>query len=101
MWIAIYVALFYPRRALLLQTALIPVSFGAALLVNGMPHMFPSWLIVSITAIVASAALNHQSLRQRALAVTDPLTGLANRNGLMDAVTRELALSQRTGSPSR
>jgi diguanylate cyclase (GGDEF)-like protein len=96
-WMAIYIAVFFSRRATVATAVLISITFGAAIVANGMSNLFTCWLIASVTVAVAGLVLNHQSLRQRALAVTDPLTGLVNRNGLLQAAERELAISGRTG----
>jgi diguanylate cyclase (GGDEF)-like protein len=95
-WVAIYAAIFFSRRIVITVSVLMTVSFGAAILVSGLPTMRVCWLVASITVAVAGLTLNHQSLRQRTLAVTDPLTGLLNRNGLLQAAARELAISGRT-----
>jgi diguanylate cyclase (GGDEF)-like protein len=96
-WMVIYAAVFFSRRLVLAVTALIVITFGLAVIANGLPNLFTCWLIASVTVAVSGLTLNHQSLRQRALAVTDPLTGLVNRNGLLQAAERELAISARTG----
>jgi diguanylate cyclase (GGDEF)-like protein len=77
--------------------ALIALTFGAGIALMDMPKPFTVWLVVVVTVTVAGMTLNRQSLRQRELAITDPLTGLLNRNGLRLAATRELAISGRTG----
>jgi diguanylate cyclase (GGDEF)-like protein len=96
-WIAIFTAVFYSRRTVIAVASFVTVTFGVAIVVNGMDKLFTCWLIASVTVFVAGLALNNQSLRQRQAAVTDPLTGLLNRNGLLQAATREIAISARTG----
>jgi diguanylate cyclase (GGDEF)-like protein len=68
-WVVIYAAIFFSRRMVISVCLLVAVTFGIAILISGL---------------------------QRMLAVTDPLTGLLNRNGLLQAAVRELAISGRT-----
>ena len=95
-WVVIYAAIFFSRRMVIGVCVLTTVSFGVAILISGLPTMLVCWLVASITVAVAGLTLNHQSLRQRTLAVTDPLTGLLNRNGLLQSAVREFAISGRT-----
>jgi diguanylate cyclase (GGDEF)-like protein len=96
-WMVIYTAVFFSRRMVVAIAALIAVTFGAGIVLMGMPKPFTVWLVVVVTVSVAGLTLNLQSLRQREMAITDPLTGLLNRHGLRLAATRELAISGRTG----
>jgi diguanylate cyclase (GGDEF)-like protein len=54
------------------------------------------WLEPHIDALVGQAAALQRALR---LAMTDALTGVANRRALNDALRRELARSQRSQQP--
>src|SRR5580693_1417233 len=98
-WIAIYSAHFFPRRVVIAQGALISIGFGVALLVSAMPHVAVYWAIVTITIWSICIVLGHLSASLRRQADTDPLTGLLNRNGFMQAAYREHAIAQRSGNP--
>jgi len=98
-WIAIYAAHFFPRRAVIVQGALISVGFGAGLLAGGLSHVFVYWVMVIATIWSICLVLGHLSESLRRQADTDPLTGLLNRNGFLTAANREHAIAQRTGNP--
>jgi diguanylate cyclase len=98
-WITLYVALFFSRRAVALHTTFVVACFGIALVIGGMDHIASGWIIVSITVAVTALALSSVSAQLRRQAVTDPLTGLLNREGLATAAEREIALADRTGLP--
>ena len=64
---------------------------GAALLAGGFVlALLVAWLL---------RGLRRQILRLRAMSVTDPLTGVANRGHFIQALTRELDLARRHGFP--
>jgi diguanylate cyclase len=98
-WLALYVALFFSRRAAAAHVAFILAAFGAALIACGLPGVLAGWLLLSTTVVVAALALSSVSAQLRRQAFTDPLTGLLNRAGLERAAEREVALSDRTGLP--
>jgi diguanylate cyclase (GGDEF)-like protein len=98
-WLALYVALFFPRRTAFAHASFIIAAFGVGLAIGGLPHMLTGWLIVSTTVAVAALALGSVSAQLRRQALTDPLTGLLNRAGLAQAAEREIALADRTGLP--
>jgi diguanylate cyclase len=98
-WIIVYGAHFFPRRVILSLGALISVSFGVGLMLNGLPGGGMDWVLVSGTVFTAGMVLGNLSENLRRQADTDHLTGLLNRSGLLAAATRERALADRTGSP--
>jgi diguanylate cyclase (GGDEF)-like protein len=98
-WIAVYVAHFFTRQVIFAQTLLISAGFGAGLLRDGLPNMFPEWLMVTATVCSTSLLLGHLSEALRHEADTDQLTGLLNRNGFHAAATRERAIADRSGNP--
>ncbi len=98
-WIAIYAAHFFPRRAVILQGALITVGFSVGLLAGGLSHVLVYWVIVIATIWSICLVLGHLSETLRRQADTDPLTGLLNRSGFLVAANREHAIAQRTGNP--
>jgi diguanylate cyclase (GGDEF)-like protein len=61
-----------------------------------------SLVVTSLTAFAVAASVEYRSQHQtrlRQLAVTDPLTGLANLRHLVDAIDRNIARSLQTRSP--
>ena len=99
LWIAVYVAHFFSRRAAWLHAALISVGFGVALLANPIPSPTSAYLIVVVTIWVPVTVLSNLTIKMRRQAATDQLTGLLNRNGFRAAAEREYALAVRTGTP--
>jgi len=98
-WIAIYSAHFFPRRGVNAQGLLISVGFGAGLLFSGLSHVAIYWVVVTVTIWSICILLGNLSEILRRQVGTDPLTGLLNRSGFLDAALRERALANRTGSP--
>src|SRR3954470_1037978 len=96
-WVAIYVAMVFPRRVAVAYVALTIVASGLGVALSGLPHAPMVWLLVSGTVIIATAALSSLSTQLRRQAATDPLTGILNRTGLARAARREIALAARTG----
>ncbi len=97
-WVIVYTAHFFPRRASLAMAALISISFGVGLALNGLPGAVVDWLLVSGTVFTTGIVLGNLSESLRRQADTDHLTGLLNRSGLLAAATRERAIADRTGS---
>jgi diguanylate cyclase (GGDEF)-like protein len=98
-WIAIYAAHFFPKRAALVQAAVISVGFGAALALGSLHDVAVYWFIVTVTIWSICLLLGRLSENLRREAGTDQLTGLLNRAGFQAAALRERALADRTGSP--
>ncbi|WP_049793372.1 GGDEF domain-containing protein [Conexibacter woesei] len=98
-WLAVYVALFFARRAIYLHVALMTVCMAIAIAIAGLPGTLIAFAIMTITMWTAAIALGSLSERLRSQADGDHLTGLLNRNGFTKAATRELALASRTGNP--
>jgi diguanylate cyclase (GGDEF)-like protein len=98
-WMAIYVAHFFSRRAIFAQALVISLSFGAGLLIDGLPNMTIAWLIVTGSVWSTGAVLGRLSENLRHQADTDQLTGLLNRGGFQSAAVRERAIADRTGAP--
>jgi len=98
-WITIYTAHFFSRRVIVAQALLITASFGAALIVSGLPNMGIDWVIVTVTVWSTALVLGRLSESLRERADTDQLTGLLNRNGFLTAAAREHAIAQRTRTP--
>ena len=98
-WVALYVAMVFSPRLAFAFVGLQTVTFGVGTLLTDLPHLFTVWLLVSATALIATAALSTLSSQLRKQAATDPLTGVLNRAGLARAAERETSLAGRTGLP--
>lgn len=99
MWMGVYAAFFFSRRAARAHTALIAVAFAAALLANSHHVPADAWIFLTASLVVATETIGRQSSRLRHEAHTDALTGLLNRSGLALAADRAFALADRTGLP--
>jgi diguanylate cyclase (GGDEF)-like protein len=98
-WVALYAFWFFSPRAAAAHVTFDAAIFGAML---GLQHdeAGPAvWLLVMGTAVMVGivVSLMHQQLIR--VATIDPLTGLPTRHALNDAVTREIARSQRNATP--
>lgn len=98
-WLAVYVAIFFQRRAITLHVAAMTGGLLAAILVADLPGTLTEFAIMAVTLWTAAIALGSISERLRSQADGDHLTGLLNRNGFTKAATRELAIASRTGNP--
>jgi len=83
-WLAVYVALFFPRAAHWF-VLVVAAGFGAGLLASGLSGMLTLWLLVVLTTWVLAAVLGQLSRYVQRQMVTDPLTGVLNREGLAQA----------------
>ena len=99
LWIAVYAAHFFGRRAAWVHTGLITVGFAAGAASNGAPTAPSAYAVVVATIWVAVTVLANLTGRLREQAATDQLTGLLNRAGFRVAAEREHALAARAGLP--
>lgn len=107
LWIALYSAHYFSRRALALQTALIGVAYAAALyVIDPGPVAVSRWLTMLGLVIGTAVIVWILSHRNRELvtdldrmARTDRLTGLANRLAFEERFEEEIARSERDGRP--
>lgn len=97
-WVVLYTALFCSRATARAYVGLVAVSLGAALVANPFPGAPHTFAYVVLTAGAAGEALSSTVHRLRRLAVTDPLTGLLNREGLRRAADAALLTAERTGA---
>ncbi len=81
-WVVLYTALCCTRRVARTYVVLVAATLASALAVNPFPGAAHTWAYVVFTAAVAGEALSSTVQRLHRLAVTDPLTGLLNREGL-------------------
>jgi diguanylate cyclase (GGDEF)-like protein len=96
-WAVLYTALFCTRRAARAYVGLVAGALAAALAVNPFPGAAHTWAYVVLTAAAAAEALSGTVTRLHRLAVTDPLTGLHNREGVQRSTAPVLQTVERTG----
>lgn len=107
LWIALYSAHYFGRRALALQTALIAAAYAGALyVIDPGPVAVSRWLTMVGLVIGTAVIVRILSERNRQLvsdldraARTDRLTGLANRLAFEERFSEEIARSEREGKP--
>ncbi len=87
MWLAVYVAAFFPG-AWLPFAAFASAGFGVGLLVADLPGMFTAWLLLTISVMTAAAVVSQVSRLVQGRMTTDALTGALNRPGLAEAAHR-------------
>ena len=97
-WVALYAALFFSRPLARAYVVLVAVALGGALAVNPYVGAAHTWALVVLTTGVAGEALAGTVTRLHQQAVTDPLTGLLNREGLRRAGERVLSGVDRSGA---
>lgn len=97
LWICIYVGLVFAPRVGRLYAVLLGIALATGLLAGGVPGTGGLLVPFGATFFVTIEILSRMSSRLRAAAVTDPLTGLLNRNGLLDASERAISTCRRSG----
>lgn len=98
-WVVLYAAFFFSRRATRCYALACAGSFALALALNPFSGAGNVWVLMSLTMVVAAEAVAHIVRTLERQATTDPLTGLLNRDGLRTAGMRVLAQAQRSGRP--
>ena len=96
-WVVLYTALFCGRRTARAYVGLVAAALAVALAVNPFPGSWHTWAYVVITAAAAGEALSSSVQRLQRLAVTDPLTGLLNREGMRRSADAVLLAAERSG----
>ena len=107
LWVTLWAAYYFTRRVLAIQVAIILAAYVLTLvLIHQGEAGTTRWislggLIVGAAVVVRMLSERNERLvsELRVAALTDPLTGLANRRGLEDAFARAAAREARTGRP--
>ena len=89
---------FEPRNSRL-YVSLLWVCFGAGLVAGGHNAQIVGWLVLGVAALTGSEFLSRSVSSIRSTAVTDPLTGLQNRIGLIHESDRAIAICRRLDQP--
>ncbi len=97
-WVALYAFHFFSLRWACMQLGLAAASYALVLGIVGGPSAGGEWVIAIGTAAVAGAVMFQVSRQMRAMAATDHLTGLPNRQVLEHALAIEVARAQREAS---
>jgi diguanylate cyclase (GGDEF)-like protein/putative nucleotidyltransferase with HDIG domain len=107
LWVFLYSAYFFTRKAAICQITYVGVAYGA-LLVTAPPHGgAPTWWVVGVGTLLVAAILvgvmrahgEHLIAQLYEAARTDPLTKLLNRRGFRELLDLELERSRRSGAP--
>jgi diguanylate cyclase (GGDEF)-like protein len=98
-WIGIYVGIVCQPRAARFHAAGVCVALAVGLLASDVPSAGSLVLPFAATFLVTIELLSRMSSRLRADAMTDPLTGLLNRKGFVDASQRAISMCRRAGEP--
>ena len=113
LWV-VYVPIAHPPRRVIPFLVFVYAAATSSLIYNGWDHreaveLFGSlavWLVLAAVAMLRAeqtrrerSGLTQSGKAAMEMAVTDPLTGLANRRAFDEVAGRELARSERSGSP--
>ncbi|HEX2071891.1 MAG TPA: GGDEF domain-containing protein [Thermoleophilaceae bacterium] len=96
LWTGAYVGSFHAPRAARLHAACLWLGPTAVLLAAGAHDALMLWIAFGGPLTITIEVLSRIGTRLRRDAITDPLTGLHNRNGLREAARRALAASRRS-----
>jgi GGDEF domain-containing protein len=96
-WVALYSAMFHPRRALLGHLALVVTGLAAGLLGAGAPSPVQTWGFIAATVCVVAGVVNRDVTRLRARADTDTLTGVLTRAAFRCRAEQRMADARRRG----
>ena len=98
LWVPIYAAFFFGRRAARAYAVLVAAALAVALVLNPFVGAAHVWVLTVLTTCAAAEAVGRLVDRLHRLATSDPLTGLLNREGLRREGARALSTAQRTGA---
>lgn len=95
----IFAASNYPTPLLLVYLALQSGVSAGVLLTSGVPGAIAGWVALTGTTCTVGVVVHLQQQALKVAAVTDPLTGLANRRAFEPMLAHELARCDRLGHP--
>ena len=100
-WIAVYVALYFERLTVILQTSGAGLAYMVVLAVNhtGVADGFVAWTSIFGTSTVLAVVTMLLIGLYRRTSHEDPLTGLPNRRAWDERVDEELERAERSGTP--
>lgn len=87
------------RRAARLTAAACVLALGLGPLLGGRGEPLALWAVCAVAIVVAAEVVGARFARLHRLAITDPLTGLPDRQGLWEAAERAIHRCRRTGLP--
>jgi diguanylate cyclase (GGDEF)-like protein len=104
-WVALGSAYFFSRRQMLVQVAMIALSYGVVLgVTEPLVEAAPRWMATVVSTVAAAVLVS--ALRSRVAEIvsrlanaarTDPLTGLQNRRGFEESFAAEVERASREG----
>jgi diguanylate cyclase (GGDEF)-like protein len=98
-WVAMYAFGFFPWHQAAAQLSLAGAAYAVVLVISGDSGSPAEWVLVMGTAVTVGLVMGLVSQEFERLATTDSLTGLPNRQGLADHLTRESARAHRSRRP--
>ncbi|CAN5179100.1 hypothetical protein BH23ACT9_BH23ACT9_33470 [soil metagenome] len=100
MWMGLYLAMFHPRWLMRTYVAAASVGVYVSLAVNPVVlRPLAAGLALLVSTVAASEVLSHVLGRAARMAVTDHLTGVANRQGLYQRFEQHAAQAVRQRVP--
>ena len=97
-WVALFVFAFLSTAEALAHIAFVILCYTLALVYGQRPSApLADWILTTSTVIVASVSTGYLNYQIRKVALTDSLTGIANRKGWDLAIDREMARARRLG----
>jgi len=100
LWFCVFFGAYLEPREARIQTVLMCVCFGIALIASEVPSTPSLWVIYTATILITTEALLSSNHALRIRARQDPLTGLLNRRGFEESIDPILALAERAGRPT-
>jgi diguanylate cyclase (GGDEF)-like protein len=98
-WSSLYTAHFFRPGIARAYAGLTAVVLAGALLVTPRPGDATLWLVITLTVGAGGEVISRLHRQMRRAAVTDELTGVYNRAGLVALGGREVAAARRSGAP--
>lgn len=99
LWTGVLVAAISSKWTSRAYAAFLSVGSSLALLAAGVDAAWRLLVVLALTTVATMELVNRLSGGLRTLAASDPLTGLANRAGLLDIGARLVSETQRTSRP--